>query len=127
VGVGINVHGPLSAELAPRAVALDQAQPGITRVAVLEAVIPRLHRLAAGGVLSELELATYRRFDWLAGRMLQQPVRGRARGVDPSGALIVETERGCQRLWAGTVVASEWTPGEEGPASGSAGLRALDG
>jgi BirA family biotin operon repressor/biotin-[acetyl-CoA-carboxylase] ligase len=126
VGVGINVRGPLPAEVAERAVALDQAKPGITRVAVLEAVIPRLHRLPAGGVLSERELAAYRRLDWLAGRMLQQPVRGRARGVDPSGALMVETDGGCQRLWAGTVVASDGAPLEEAPASGSAGLQALD-
>ncbi len=126
VGVGINVHGPLPAELVRRAVALDEARPGITRVAVLEAVIPRLHRLAAGGVLSEPELATYRRFDWLAGRMLQRPVRGLARGVDPSGALIVETERGCQRLWSGTVVVGDGMPGEEGSLSGSAGFQALD-
>lgn len=104
VGIGLNVHGPLPAEVTSCAVALDEAEPTITRLAVLEALMMRLHQLGDGPVLSEAEQAAYRRYDWLAGRDVVEPVPGRVTGVDPDGALVVETRGRRQRVLAGTVV-----------------------
>ncbi len=116
VGIGLNVRGPLPAEVAHRAIALDELQPGITRLQVLEALVPRLHQLAEGPTLSEVERAAYRRYDWLAGRDVVEPVPGRVFGVDADGALIVETHRGPRRVLAGTVVPSQ--AGMSGNAAG---------
>lgn len=104
VGIGLNVHGPLPSEVAERAIALDEARPGITRLAVLEALVPRLQQLADGSMLSEAEQRAYRRYDWLAGRDVVEPVAGRVHGVDADGALVVQTNGGRQRVLAGTVV-----------------------
>ncbi len=104
VGVGLNVRGPLASEVAPRAAALDQLDPKVTRVAVLEELIPRLHQLGNGPSLSPEEQAAYRRFDWLAGRHVVGPVVGRVVGVDADGALLVESARGRERVLAGTVL-----------------------
>jgi BirA family biotin operon repressor/biotin-[acetyl-CoA-carboxylase] ligase len=104
VGVGLNVHGPVPAEVVERAGALDEVKPGITRLAVLEELIPRLHQLRSGSALSDAEQAAYRRLDWLAGREVVEPLAGRVSGVDPDGALVVETGSGMRRVLAGTVV-----------------------
>jgi BirA family biotin operon repressor/biotin-[acetyl-CoA-carboxylase] ligase len=103
VGIGLNVRGAVPAEVAGKAVALDEVRPGVTRVAVLEALMPRLHQLADGPALSETERAAYRRYDWLAGREVVEPVRGKVLGVDVDGALLVGSARGPERVLAGTV------------------------
>jgi BirA family biotin operon repressor/biotin-[acetyl-CoA-carboxylase] ligase len=104
IGVGLNVRGPLAPEVAPHGAALDQLSPAITRVAVLEELIPRLHQLGSGASLTAEERAVYRGYDWLAGRELVEPLSGRASGVDPDGALVVETDGGRRRVLAGSVV-----------------------
>jgi len=104
VGIGLNVRGPVPAEVAGHAVALDAARPGVTRLQVLEALLPRLHQLAEGATLSPAEREAYRRHDWLAGREVTEPVAGRVAGVDAEGALLVETTTGAQRVLAGSVV-----------------------
>jgi BirA family biotin operon repressor/biotin-[acetyl-CoA-carboxylase] ligase len=104
VGLGLNVRGPVPPEVAQRALALDEVRPGITRLEVLEALMPRLHRLADAPMLSETERHAYQRLDWLAGREVVEPVRGRVAGVDAEGALRIETGSGTERVLAGTVV-----------------------
>jgi BirA family biotin operon repressor/biotin-[acetyl-CoA-carboxylase] ligase len=104
VGVGLNVHGPVALEVAPHAAALDEGAHRVTRLAVLEELVPRLHQLRGGPALTSAEQAAYRRYDWLAGRHVLQPLPGRVSGVDQDGALVVETPRGPQRVLAGTVV-----------------------
>ncbi len=106
VGVGVNVHGPLPGELAERAAAMDEVVPAVTRVAILELLVPRLHRLDPSPLLSAEERRSYGEMDWLAGRELVEPVRGRAIGIDRDGALLVETPQGRKRVVAGTVVAA---------------------
>lgn len=106
VGIGLNVRGPVPAELVGRAIALDAVRPGIGRLEVLEALMPRLHQLAEGATLTQAERNAYQRYDWLAGREVVEPVRGRASGVDAEGALVVETGSGAQRVLAGSVVVS---------------------
>jgi len=106
VGIGINVRGPLPSEIAAHAIALAEVVGGATRVAVLEALVPRLHGLSDEPGLSDAERAAFERVDWLAGRALREPVRGTALGVDGEGALLVETGRGIERVVGGGVVCS---------------------
>lgn len=103
IGVGLNVHGPLPAEVGDRGIALDQVIGGVTRVEVLERLVPRLHALSSAPALSSDECAEYGARDWLAGKELRQPVAGRAIGVDTDGALLVATGRGRERVVAGSV------------------------
>ena len=103
VGIGVNVHGPVSPDVALVATALD-AVGAVTRVRVLEQLLPRLHALPRGEALSAEERARWATRDWLVGRRLAEPVAGIARGLDADGALRVETDRGIQRALAGHVV-----------------------
>lgn len=102
-GVGLNVHGPLPPEVGGLAIALDEIVAGVTRVGLLERLVPRLQALSSAPVLSPAECAEYGTRDWLAGRVLRLPVAGRAIGVDPDGALLVATGRGRERVMAGSV------------------------
>jgi BirA family biotin operon repressor/biotin-[acetyl-CoA-carboxylase] ligase len=104
VGIGINVHGPVPAEVADTAAAISEVQPHVTRLAVLHRLIPKLHALASAEVLSAAERAAYERCDWLAGRRILEPLKGRVEGVDADGALLVATARGRRRVVAGSVV-----------------------
>jgi BirA family biotin operon repressor/biotin-[acetyl-CoA-carboxylase] ligase len=103
VGIGINVHGPLPPDVAASATALDAARP-VTRVGVLERLLPALRALPLTDRLSDEERARWAARDWLAGRRLAEPVAGVARGLDADGALRVETDRGVERALAGHVV-----------------------
>lgn len=104
VGVGINVHGPLPADLNTRAVALDQVIPEVSRLAVLEHLMPRLHCMKQAPLLGSDEQVEYQQLDWLRGREVISPLRGQAIGVDQDGALVVETPEGRKRIVAGSVV-----------------------
>ncbi len=102
VGIGMNVHGPLPAELAQSAVALDETVP-VTRVTVLERLLPLLNGLALSSRLDPAEQRVYAALDWLRGRQLRAPAAGVARGIDADGALLVETSAGPRRVVAGSV------------------------
>jgi BirA family biotin operon repressor/biotin-[acetyl-CoA-carboxylase] ligase len=103
VGIGMNVHGPLPAELAATAVAVDELAP-VSRIAVLERLLPLLHQLPLSPQLDETERRVYAALDWLRGRALRAPAAGVARGIDAAGALLVDTRTGQQRVLAGSVV-----------------------
>jgi BirA family biotin operon repressor/biotin-[acetyl-CoA-carboxylase] ligase len=102
VGIGMNVHGPLPADLAGGACALDEHAP-IARVDVLAELLPRLHALPGLPQLAPAEGDAWHARDWLAGRRLRAPEAGIARGIDPSGALRVECADGIRRVLAGHV------------------------
>jgi BirA family biotin operon repressor/biotin-[acetyl-CoA-carboxylase] ligase len=104
LGIGLNVRGPLPAELEGEAAALDEVLHDVTRLAVLERLVPRLRALHDAAELDEAELGSYERHDWLSGRAVSEPVNGIARGVAPDGALLVETEVGLERIVGGGVV-----------------------
>jgi BirA family biotin operon repressor/biotin-[acetyl-CoA-carboxylase] ligase len=106
VGIGLNVRGPLPADVADSAAAVSDAVPHITRVGVLERLIPRLHTLAQDPVLTPTERAAFDRHDWLAGRRISEPMPGRVEGIDEDGALVIATPGGRRRLMTGTVVAA---------------------
>lgn len=93
VGVGVNVCNPIPAAVAPRAVSLVEWLPAVRRLDLLDRLVPAL---AGGGLasgeaaLSERECAAFAARDWLSGRQLRSPAAGRARGLRPDGALLVD-------------------------------------
>lgn len=104
IGVGLNINGPMPAELTEQAIAADAVMPEVTRMAVLDCVVPALHGLAPASVLDPEELGRYAERDWLRGRRLEAPVAGIVRGVDGDGALVVASAEGIERVLGGTVV-----------------------
>jgi BirA family transcriptional regulator, biotin operon repressor / biotin---[acetyl-CoA-carboxylase] ligase len=102
VGIGINVHGPVAADLAGTAAALDAWGP-VTRVAVLERLMPHLRALPTGPVLDATEREEWDARDWLAGRRIVSPLAGVARGIAPDGSLRIETPDGMRSALAGHV------------------------
>jgi len=104
VGIGINVANEIPGELAERAVALRELRPGARRIDVLDQLVPALLRLAAhGGQLTEFECAAFARRDWLRGRHIRTPLAGRAAGIRPDGALLVDTGAGTTMVRDGHV------------------------
>ncbi|MGH7569063.1 MAG: biotin--[acetyl-CoA-carboxylase] ligase [Gemmatimonadales bacterium] len=95
VGIGVNVCNEVPPTLAPRAVALREFLPDVRRVDLLDGVVPALRRLAVGGLrLTEAECAAFAVRDWLRGRQIRQPIFGRAAGIRPDGALLVDAGPG---------------------------------
>ena len=91
VGVGVNVRNVIPAAVARRAVALEEWLPAIRRLDVLDRLVPAIAGLASGEPgLSERECAAFAARDWLQGRQLRSPAVGRARGLRPDGALLVD-------------------------------------
>jgi len=104
VGIGINVANEIPVELAERAVALRELRPGARRIDVLDQLVPALLRLAAHGAqLTEFECAAFARRDWLRGRHIRTPLAGRAAGIRPDGALLVDTGAGTTMVRDGHV------------------------
>lgn len=95
VGIGVNVTNEIPSELRGSAIALRELLPGVRRLDVLDRLVPPLGRLGAGGErLSEGECAAFAARDWLRDRMLRAPAAGRAAGVRPDGALMVQGVEG---------------------------------
>jgi BirA family transcriptional regulator, biotin operon repressor / biotin---[acetyl-CoA-carboxylase] ligase len=91
LGVGVNVCNELPPEFAERAVALHEFLPGLRRVDVLDRLVPALAAVATGRpTLTEAECRAFAERDWLRGRELRAPAAGRAGGLTPDGALLVE-------------------------------------
>jgi BirA family biotin operon repressor/biotin-[acetyl-CoA-carboxylase] ligase len=91
VGVGVNVCNALPAEVAARAIALAERLPSVRRIDVLDRLVPALARVTAAGLaLSERECAAFAARDWLRGRQIRSPAAGRAQGLRPDGALLVD-------------------------------------
>ena len=91
VGMGVNVANEIPAAVRDTSIALTEVVPGVRLLGLLDRLIPPLIRLgAAGEQLTEQECAAFSARDWLRDRLLHGPVHGRARGVRPDGALLVE-------------------------------------
>ncbi|WP_237064411.1 MULTISPECIES: bifunctional biotin--[acetyl-CoA-carboxylase] ligase/biotin operon repressor BirA [Microbulbifer] len=110
VGVGVNVGLPQAqaAAIDQPWIDLQQVRPGIERNALAAAMLSRLLTLLAD--YPERGFAAYRDAwlarDAFAGRRVelqsaQQSWRGTARGVDASGALVLELDSGEQRSFHG--------------------------
>jgi len=97
VGVGVNVQNAVPPAVARRAIALQERLPDVRRIDVLDRLVPALVRGATlDPALSEAECAAFALRDWLRGRQLRSPAAGRAGGLRPDGALLVD-------LGAGTI------------------------
>ncbi|MDH3458987.1 MAG: biotin--[acetyl-CoA-carboxylase] ligase, partial [Gemmatimonadota bacterium] len=105
IGLGLNITGPMPTDLAGQAIAAQDAVQGVTRMTVLDRIVPALRRLTPAPELDPEELRRYAERDWLRGRCLEAPIAGIARGVDGDGALLVESARGTKRVVGGSVVA----------------------
>lgn len=104
VGIGVNVANDIPAEFVNQAVALSEFRPSVRRVDVLDLLVPPLMRLTAHGArLTEFECAAFARRDWLRGRQLRAPLSGRAAGIRPDGALLVDTGAGTTMVRDGHV------------------------
>ena len=92
VGVGVNVANDIPPAVRDTAIALEEIAPGVRRIDVLDRLVPPLPRLVApGSQLTDAECAAFAARDWLRNRVLRRPVAGRAIGLRPDGALLVET------------------------------------
>lgn len=104
VGIGINVANDIPAELTDRAVALRELRPEVRRIDVLDRLVPPLLRLTTHEArLTEFECAAFARRDWLRGRQIRTPLAGRAAGIRPDGALLVDTGAGTTMVREGHV------------------------
>ena len=91
VGVGVNVCNVIPADVTRRAVALVEWLPAVRRIDLLDRLVPAVAGLASGAAaLSERECAAFAARDWLHGRQLRSPAAGRAGGLRPDGALLVD-------------------------------------
>jgi BirA family transcriptional regulator, biotin operon repressor / biotin---[acetyl-CoA-carboxylase] ligase len=93
LGVGVNVLNEIPPELAQQAVALREYLPELSRVAVLDRLVPAVLAVVGGGpTLAEGEQHAFAARDWLRDRMLSGPIAGRARGIRADGSLMVERD-----------------------------------
>jgi BirA family biotin operon repressor/biotin-[acetyl-CoA-carboxylase] ligase len=99
IGLGVNVEPPADF---PEAARLD---PGASRIAVLEALVPELRAAAAShGALSTTELEEYAARDMARSRRCIEPVRGTVRGISSTGELLVELADSTVRIRTGSLV-----------------------
>jgi BirA family biotin operon repressor/biotin-[acetyl-CoA-carboxylase] ligase len=96
IGIGCNVANEVPAELEHRATRIIDHRPGATRLELCDRLVPALPRLGtaagSGGIsLTESEVTAFAARDWLHGRQIRSPVFGRAAGIRPDGALLVDT------------------------------------
>jgi len=104
LGIGVNVVNAIPADLADRAIALRDLVPDVRRIDVLDRLVPALRPLAAHRApLTDFECAAFARRDWLRGRQLRAPLFGRAAGIRPDGALLVDTGAGTTMVREGHV------------------------
>jgi BirA family biotin operon repressor/biotin-[acetyl-CoA-carboxylase] ligase len=91
-GIGINVQNPVPIELTQSAVALGQVRPGITPEQIARPIIVALRQVdLTPERLLPPELVQFDQRDWLRGKEIAQPVRGRAAGVRADGSLLIQT------------------------------------
>jgi len=104
VGIGVNVANEIPEDLAGRAIALNELLPAVRRIDVLDRLVPALVPLTTHHApLTESECTAFARRDWLRGRQLRAPISGRAAGVRPDGALLVDTGAGTTMVREGHV------------------------
>lgn len=105
IGIGINVRLPDSAPTDGRAGAL---RPGVTRLEVLERLVPAVRNAAAAsGPLAADEVSRFHARDLAVGRAVVSPSRGIVAGVDSTGAVTVVGATGRALHRAGSLVFAE--------------------
>lgn len=103
-GIGVNVCNAVPPELGERAATLRAFLPHVTRLDLLDRLVPALTRLTAHGArLTDSECAAFAARDWLLGRALRRPIEGRGRGLRDDGALLVDGAGGVTAVREGHV------------------------
>lgn len=111
VGIGLNIVNPVPSSVAASAIRLADVAPAITPDAVAAPLVARLCSTPlAGATLTASELMSFTARDWLLGRRLDEPERGRAAGVTVNGELLVESGGTVRAIRAGTVVVAPLSP-----------------
>lgn len=101
IGIGVNVRVPAVAGAAG-------LRDDVRRVDVLTVVVGAAREAGRSpGWLTDDELRRYNARDLLHGRRLVSPGIGIARGIAPSGSLLVETRQGIEQHRAGTIEFAE--------------------
>jgi BirA family biotin operon repressor/biotin-[acetyl-CoA-carboxylase] ligase len=104
LGIGVNVVNEIPADLGRAAIALQEIAPAVRRLDLLDRLIPALRPLTAHHApLTDHECAAFARRDWLRGRQIRTPLAGRAAGIRPDGALLVDTGAGTTMVRDGHV------------------------
>ena len=104
LGIGINVANEIPADLTAQAVALHEVLSDVRRIDVLDRLVPALRPLTTHHApLTDFECAAFARRDWLRGRQIRTPLAGRAAGIRPDGALLVDTGAGTTMVQGGHV------------------------
>jgi BirA family biotin operon repressor/biotin-[acetyl-CoA-carboxylase] ligase len=102
IGAGINLQAPAGE---PRATAL---RAGCARDLVLERVIPAIRSaVARAGLLDAHELQALRARDVAVGRRCTEPVAGHVRGIDSTGALLIDADGSTVAVRTGSLVFKE--------------------
>jgi biotin-(acetyl-CoA carboxylase) ligase len=92
IGVGVNVRNRVPDGLTQAAISLSQVRPEITIDDVVGPIVGALRQIDLRGArLSPGELDRFAERDWLNGREIGAPVRGRVSGLGEDGALLVQT------------------------------------
>jgi BirA family biotin operon repressor/biotin-[acetyl-CoA-carboxylase] ligase len=106
VGVGLNIRNPLPDDARVLPGRLVDWRDDLEPEHVLWPVVASLLPLAeTGSGLSNAELKAFGRRDWLLGRELIEPTRGRAAGIDPDGSLrVLKPDGQLVRVNSGSVV-----------------------
>jgi BirA family biotin operon repressor/biotin-[acetyl-CoA-carboxylase] ligase len=104
IGCGLNVTNRPPDSLAEVATNLQSVLPDATAETLLEPVVGVLRAIdAAGGELTDGELARFQACDWLRGRTLAAPAAGLAAGIGPDGSLLVDGPDGRVTVRSGSV------------------------
>ena len=99
IGLGVNMEPP------DDQAAASALEPGVERVDVICALLPEL-RAAAGmsGILTAEEMDEFAARDLARGRNCVEPLRGRVRGIRPTGELLVELADSVAAVRSGSLV-----------------------
>lgn len=101
IGVGVNVRPPGT-------LAAGALRPEVSRVEVLERIVPAIRgACATGGHLTAAEVARFHARDLAVARRVVAPVPGVVRGIDASGAIVISTPVGEQHCRAGSLQFAE--------------------
>jgi len=92
VGIGVNVRGPVPPGLGQEAISLKAAEASVTRVRLLEALVPRLWATAEPALLEEAERDAFLRLRWRPHGAAEGDAG--SVGVDQDGALLVPAADG---------------------------------
>ena len=92
VGIGVNVRGPAPPGLRHEAIALKAADASVTRIRLLEGLVPRLWGAAEPAMLEEAERDAFLRLRWRPDGGAEEELG--TVGVDQDGALLVAAADG---------------------------------